>query len=144
MSTIWIVVADSSRARVFSAEKPDSSLIEVHTLAHPEARMHEGDLVSDKSGRGRSQGPASHDVGHESAARQEKKMHFAARLCETLESARVSGKINRLYVVAEPGFLGLIRKNCSGALHQLVESEIPKNLAAHSLDDIRSHLPARL
>jgi protein required for attachment to host cells len=71
-------------------------------------------------------------------------MHFAARLCETLESARVSGKINRLYVVADPGFLGMIRKNCSGALQQLVESEIPKNLAAHSLDDIRSHLPARL
>jgi protein required for attachment to host cells len=123
-----------------SAENPKSALEEIQTLAHPEARMHEGDMVSDRSGRGRT----THDVGHESAARDEENMQFAARVCETLESARNSGEFKRLYVIAEPKFLGMMRKNCSGALQKLVETEIPKNLAAHSMDDIRSHLPARL
>jgi protein required for attachment to host cells len=141
MSTIWVVVADSSRARFFSAEKPNGSLVELQTLAHPEARMHEGEMVSDRSGKGRGMG---HDVGHESAAKEEENMNFAARVTEALESARVSGKINRLYVVADPKFLGMIRKSCPAALQQLVEEEIAKNLATHSLDDIRSHLPARL
>jgi protein required for attachment to host cells len=141
MSTIWVIVADSSRARIFSAEKPDSMLKEVQTLAHPEARMHEGDMVSDRSGRGRGIG---HDMGHESAAKEEENIQFAARLCETLESARIKGQLIRAYIVAEPRFLGMIRKHCSGALQNLIEAEIPKNLAAHSLDDIRSQLPARL
>lgn len=141
MSTIWVVVADSSRARIFSAEKPDSTLEEIQTLAHPEARMHEGDLVSDRSGRGRGIG---HDMGHESAAREEENIQFAARLCESLEAARVKGQFIRLYIVAEPRFLGMIRKHCSSALQNMIESEIPKNLAAHRLDEIRSHLPARL
>jgi protein required for attachment to host cells len=141
MSTIWVVVADSSRARIFSAEKPDSILKEVQTLAHPEARMHEGDMVSDRSGRGRGIG---HDMGHESAAREEENIQFAARVCETLEAARTKGQFIRVYIVAEPRFLGMLRKNCSNALQNLVESEIAKNLAAHGLDDIRSHLPDRL
>ena len=34
MSNIWVVVADSSRARIFSAEKPASQLVEIETLAH--------------------------------------------------------------------------------------------------------------
>ncbi|MES9844878.1 MAG: host attachment protein, partial [Candidatus Sedimenticola sp. 6PFRAG5] len=51
MSAAWIVVADTSRARIFSADKPASSLVEIQTLAHPESRLHEGDLVSDKAGR---------------------------------------------------------------------------------------------
>jgi protein required for attachment to host cells len=140
MSIIWVVVADSSRARILSAETPKSTLEEIQTLAHPEARMHEGDMVSDRSGRGRT----NHDVGHESAAREEENFHFAARLCKTLESARNSGEFKRLYVVADPRFLGMIRKNCSSELQKMVESEIAKNLAAHSLEDIRSHLPARL
>jgi protein required for attachment to host cells len=103
--------------------------------------MHEGDMVSDRSGRGRSIG---HDMGHESAAKEEENIQFAARLCETLEAARSKGQFIRVYIVAEPKFLGMIRKHCTGALQNMIESEIAKNLAAHGLDDIRSHLPARL
>ncbi len=36
MSVAWVVVADSSQARIFSAEKSTSSLEEIHTLNHPE------------------------------------------------------------------------------------------------------------
>ena len=140
MSIIWVIVADSSRARILSAENPKSTLEEIQTLAHPEARMHEGDMVSDRSGRGR----ATHDVGHESAAREEENLQFAARVCKTLESARNSGQFKRLYVVADPKFLGMMRKHSSSELQKVVESEIAKNLASHSLDDIRSYLPARL
>lgn len=141
MSSIWVVVADSSRARFFTAEKPDSELVETETLAHPEARMHEGDLVSDRSGRGRGIG---HDMGHESAAKEEENIHFAARVCEKLEAARNSGDINRIYMVAEPKFLGLLRKHCSAPLQKLIEEEIAKNLATQGLDDIRRQLPKRL
>ena len=46
--TIWVLVADNSRARIFSAEKPASDLQEIRDLTHPEARLHEGDLVTDR------------------------------------------------------------------------------------------------
>ena len=51
MSNICVVVADSSRARVFTADKPAGPLNEIETLNNPEGRLHEGDLVSDRGGR---------------------------------------------------------------------------------------------
>ena len=50
MKPTWILVADSSRARIFSAETPSSALIEINTLAHPQGRLHEQNLSSDLPG----------------------------------------------------------------------------------------------
>lgn len=60
MKSAWIVVADASRARFFSAELPASPLCEIETLSNPEARLHEGDLISDRGGRDRDSGGSSH------------------------------------------------------------------------------------
>ena len=51
MSNICVVVADSGRARVFTADSPAGPLNEIETLNNPEGRLHEGDLVSDRGGR---------------------------------------------------------------------------------------------
>ena len=61
----WVVVADNSRARIFTAEKAASPLTEVRDLTYPEARLHEGDLVTDKSGRDRNPGTGAHGLGNE-------------------------------------------------------------------------------
>ncbi len=61
---IWVLVADNSRARFFTAEKPAGPLTETRDLANPEARLHEGDLVSDKTGRDRNPSTGTaHGVG---------------------------------------------------------------------------------
>lgn len=144
MSSAWVVVADTSRARIFSADKPASSLVEIQTLAHPEGRLHKGDLVSDRPGRDRSAGTRSHDVGHDMDAKTEEAARFASQVCETLESGRLKGEYKKLYVIAAPSFLGVLRKQRKSALQQLIAAEIPKNLAAHDINAIRESLPRYL
>lgn len=144
MSAIWVVVADSSRARIFSADKPASPLVEIETLAHPQARLHESDLVSDRPGRDRNPGSMSHDMGNESDAKNEESIRFAIQLNETLDSGRNRGKFAKLYVIAAPEFLGTLRKHRSSPLAKLVAAEVPKNLAAHKPVDIRKNLPHHL
>ncbi len=145
MNSIWIVVADTSRARIFTAEDGNNSIIEIQTLAHPQARLHEGDLVSDRAGRDRNPGPSGqHNMGHESEAKQEEAVKFAAQVCEELETGRVNGRFGKLYVIAAPGFLGVLRKHQSSSLQKLVAAEISKNLATHDLSQIRNSLPDRL
>ena len=46
-----IVVADTSHARIFTADSAHSSLNEIETMAHPERRMHKQNMVSDISGK---------------------------------------------------------------------------------------------
>jgi protein required for attachment to host cells len=129
MNKTWVVAADNSRARIFLSEKPVSALEEIQTLTHPEARLHEGDLISDTT----EGEPDEHK--HAYADR------FAAHVCATLEAGRKSGLFDKLYLVAAPTFLGQLRKHQSSALKQILAGEINKNLATQTPADIRRQLP---
>ena len=56
MNPMMIVVADSTRAHIFTTESAGSSLNEVETFANPEGRMHEQDMVSDLPEKGTGKG----------------------------------------------------------------------------------------
>ena len=144
MSQIWVAVADSSRARIFEAETPASSLKEIQTFAHPEARLHEGDLTTDRSGRDTNSSAGSHGFGTENQAKEEEAQRFASMVCSNLETACKQGNFKKLYIIAAPAFLGLMRKHRSNQVKNLLVDELPKNLATKDPETIRSHLPAYL
>ncbi|MCW8943245.1 MAG: host attachment protein [Sedimenticola sp.] len=144
MNAAWVVVADTSRARIFSAENAFSPLVEIHTLDHPEARLHPGDLVSDRAGRDRSPGSRSHDIGSLDETKRDEAVRFASEVCATLESGRALGHFNKLHVIAAPSFLGLLRKQQPQPLHKMVATEISKNLTTKDIPTIRKNLPSRL
>lgn len=137
----WILVADNSRARIFSAEKAASPLYEVSTLTSPEARLHEGDLVSDKAGQGLKPSISGHGLSGEHSHKHEIAERFAGQVCEELEAARNQGLFRKLYVVAAPAFLGLIRQHLTPALRQLIAGEVDKSLAGQDPAIIRKALP---
>ena len=142
---IWVLAADNSLARFFTAEKPASPLAETKDLANPEARLHEGDLVSDKTGRDRNPSTGTaHGVGADASHKQDGADRFALQVCEELDSARLAGAFHKLYILAAPAFLGLLRKHQSVGLKQCIAAEIDKNLALQDPAAIRKHLPEYL
>jgi protein required for attachment to host cells len=142
--TIWVLAADNSRARFFTADKALSPLQEMRDLVDPQARLHEGDLVTDRDGRDRRSGSTIHGVGSDNSAKDDGADRFAQQICSELDSARVGGAFKKLYIVAAPAFLGLLRKHQTAPLRALVAGEVDKNLAAHSSEAIRNHLPDHL
>jgi protein required for attachment to host cells len=140
MST-WILAADNSRARIFAAEKASGAIREIHTLTSPEGRLHEGDLTTDKGGRGHDPMAGAHGINGEEAHKQENADRFATLVCETLEAGRNKGEFQKLYVVAAPAFLGMLRKHQSHSLKQLIAGEIDKNLTIQPPEAIRKSLP---
>jgi protein required for attachment to host cells len=142
---IWVLAADNSRARLFTAEKPVSPLTETKDLTNPEARLHEGDLVSDKTGRDRNPSTGSaHGVGADASHKQDGADRFALFVCEELDAARLAGAFSKLYILAAPGFLGLLRKHQSDGLKQAIVAELDKNLTTQDPAAIRKHLPEYL
>lgn len=144
MSNIWVVVADASRARIFNAEKPVDSITEIETLSNPEGRLHEGDLVSDRGGRISNGEGARHGYGAGSSVKDEMANRFAATVCKRLEKGRNSRAFERLYVVAAPQFLGLLRKHQSNGVRDLISEEIANELTTQSPERIRAQLPQYL
>ncbi len=141
--TTWVLVADNSRARIFHSEKPAGALREIKDLTHPEARLHEGDLVTDKGGRDRG-AAGSHSVGNAQAHRQDGAEKFAADVCAELDKSRAGDEVHKLYIVAAPTFLGLLRKHQSSSLKQIIAGEVDKNLSTKKPATIRKHLPPYL
>lgn len=78
----WILVADNCRARIFVAEKAAGPITEIRTLASPEGRLHEGDLVSDKGGRDRNPSAGAHGFSVGAEHKQDNAERFAAQVCE--------------------------------------------------------------
>lgn len=144
MSSIWVVVADSGRARVFAADKAVGPLTELETLTNPEARLHEGDLVTDRGGRDANSSGSSHGLGERRSAKDNVANQFASELCKHLEKRRNGLAFSKLYLVCAPAFLGLIRKHLSSSLNGLIGDAIAKDLTTASSEQIRSQLPARL
>ena len=144
MSKKWVVVADQSKARIFTVEDPRGPLIQMDELEHPEARKREQELISDRPGRSfDSSGQGRHAMGTSVEPKKEEAIRFAKQVADYLQAAHHEGRFNRLVLVAGPPLLGLLRdklKSLSGANI----SEIDKNLGQYEAPEIRSHLPDRL
>jgi protein required for attachment to host cells len=144
-ATTWILVADSSAARVFGANEPTGKITELESFTHPEGRMLARELTSDLPGRAfDSAGQGRHIMESEVGPRQQEAIEFAKFLARRLDKARVLRELERLIVVAPPDFLGLMRKALSEETQRLVVFELDRNLVRQSPTDIRARLPERL
>ena len=141
----WILVADSAHARLFNAETAKSTLNEIESMIHPEARQHEQKLTSDLPGRQAGGATYSHhSVGGKTEPKEYEAVEFARDICRYLEAAYNAQKFSQLIVIAAPTFLGNLRKEMSSNVAKLVTLEIDKDIVKQDVDSIRSHLPTIL
>ena len=145
MSKPWIVVADQSKARIFTVDNPRGPLQEVEALEHPEGRERIQDLTTDLPGRAfDSSGVGGrHAMGTSVDPRQQEAIRFAKLIAEHVRSGCTQGRCDRLLLVAGPEFLGLLREHLD-TINGIDISEIGKNLGRYSSHEIRAHLPERL
>jgi protein required for attachment to host cells len=140
----WVLVADSSRARLLNLEK-NRSLTEVEAFVCPEERLREQDLTSDRGGRSfDSRGGGRHGMEPVTSQREQLAIEFAKQIAERLDGLRSSGAMDQLVLIAAPTFLGHLRAKLSGETEHLIALSIDKDLTQHKLPDIAGHIPAVL
>jgi protein required for attachment to host cells len=140
----WIVVADSSRARIFERPARGAALVEMEGWVRPESRSRSRDLVSDRPGRTfDSRGRARHAKQPEHNPHQVQQDDFALDLARRLDRARKSGRFSRLVVVAGPRFAGLLHRHLPAATAALIRREVHKNLVRRSEATIRAAVASR-
>ena len=145
MSHAWILVADSSRARIFEAKNAIGPLTEIEDLMNPESRMHEQNLTSDLPGRAYdSHGSNRHAMEEKTSAKDHEAENFAKLINRHLEKLRTKGMLKKLVVAAAPSFLGVLRKKLNANMTKLISTEIDKNLVQLDILDVRKHLPERI
>jgi protein required for attachment to host cells len=141
MKLTWILVADSTRARIFTADTPSSPLEEIEEFSHTEGRLHDREMTSDLPGKIKSVGGGGHAFEQPTDPKQHEADSFAHRVTQYLEDAHNVHRFEQLLIVASPAFLGLLRNNLPEQIKKLVCFELDKDFTMQSAADIRQHLP---
>lgn len=138
---IWVLVANGSNAKIYKVEK-NQNFIEIEVLSHIESRQKESDLVTTRPGRQfDSFGMGRHAYEQKTSPKDQEFEAFARQISHHLDQEREKGKFGKLYLAANPSFLGILRNHLSGHTVALIAGEIDKDLTQVKPQEIREHLP---
>jgi protein required for attachment to host cells len=140
MEATWILVADRSRARIFEEIRSPRALYEIADFVNPLGRASDRELTTDAEGRSLSTGlrTRSHSAGPGVGAATHEAERFSKEIADYLETARTDHRYDRLWVVAAPKFLAMLRKRMSREVRKLVADEIDKDLSRADIREIDS------
>jgi protein required for attachment to host cells len=138
--TLWVVVAESSRARIF--ETTDGvSLSEIADVVHPEGRLRERQLTSDRQGRTYdSSGRGRHSKQDPVSAHEQENIAFARAIARCLKAARQRNAFETVILIAPPHFLGLLRKSVDPVTLRRIRREVPKDIGRASATAVLRYL----
>lgn len=141
MRKVWIVVANSSSAKIYQAENTQK-MIEKKSLEHFESHLKDEDLLSDKEGRTTfafNYGP--HPYQEKTPQKVKERHAFAEQIADYLEEGHKSGEFEHLHLIANPTFLGFLRASLSTHVTKTIVTEIHKDLTHEKPEEIRKYLP---
>lgn len=142
MGDIWILVADSGAARIYSARHRKAEPVLVQSLEHDESRQRARDRGSDTPGRVHDRfGPARHSLDSAQQIKAEERHRFAREIADVLAEAQRQKKFQQLVVMAGPAFLGTLRDCFSKPVAQAILAEIPKDLVGQDAAAVQAHMP---
>lgn len=150
MSTTWIVSADAGRARIFAESDPQQALQEVEDMVSANARLRDSDINTD-GGSPTAAPQGIHNTGGATPGKlyepnQTPEQHdaerFAKDVCAFLLKGYQEHRFQKLALVAEPRFLGVLRAQLDNQLKQTVELELNKDYSHSNAHQLREQLQA--
>jgi len=150
MSTTWIVSADAGRARIFAETDAQKPFEEIDSMVSPNARVRDSDINTDRLGP-TSAGQSIHNTGgatpnkqYEPAQTPEQHdaQFFAKDISAFLLKAKQEQRFQKLTLVAEPKFLGVLRAELDDQLKPLINLELNKDYSHSNGNQLREQLQA--
>ncbi|BBD77380.1 host attachment protein [Hydrogenophilus thermoluteolus] len=127
MKKTWVVVANASTAKIYQALNAKGELALITTLSHPESRLRNQDLVTDKQKEHHNGGAATPHDGERISPKAVEAQRFAHEIAAYLKEGRVQQQFERLIVAAAPQFKGVLIAALDAATAKLVEKSIDKD-----------------
>lgn len=146
MDRIWFVVADEGRARVLERAQPGAALQELKELRDELAHVRGAELRRDAKGRlyGKGERFMGHTTEPETEPHRKAARKFARQIAHLLEQARNERRYDRVFIVAAPAFLGVLRQELPESVRKVLAGELDQdlvNLDAHQLEQRLHPLP---
>jgi len=135
------MIADRSGARLFERSGRGTGLKLVKDIPHPQGRLKNQDIDADKPGRSFDRfGYGRHAMSPEHEPTEHIAERFAKELAELLYDGGVKRQYAKLVLVAEPGFLGVLRAKLSPQIAGKVTASLDKDLTQVPERELPSYL----
>jgi protein required for attachment to host cells len=142
--TAWILVADSSRAKLFTTELPEQPWTMLKEFSHPEGREPSREIhPSSPPGRmlqNKAKGGRRSAMEPRTTPKEAEMQRFAQRLSDFLEAATAKRDFDGLVVVAPPHFLGVLHGALGAQTVKCLRATIDKDLSMLDTLDVRKRL----
>lgn len=141
--TTWILVADSSRAkifktikaRLFNSSSDGKDLTLVNEFNHSAAFKKDQELVSDKQGKF-----GTGTFVEKTEPKKHENDLFALQIAKALNYELNVHHFEDLILIAPPSFIGMLHKHLSREVKKLVSKEIEKDYIHSSDHELVEHL----
>jgi protein required for attachment to host cells len=140
-TSLWIVLADSSRARILTRRVTGAGFEVVSAFDAAEAHAESHDLRSDRPGRSQeSANSAHHAIEPRVDPHEASTIEFLGTVADYLNENALRDEVRGLLLFAPPQALGHLRKMLDNAVVKKIRLESPKDLTRISSADLSKHL----
>jgi protein required for attachment to host cells len=137
MTTTWVLVASRANARFFEHRGPNKGLAVVSEITHEKGRLKDSEINADRPGRAFDRlGAGRHAIEPNQSPHDRISEDFARDLARRALEGRNANRFDQLILVAEAGFLGMLRDCIDAATKKRVIGSVSKDLAAAGPEDI--------
>jgi protein required for attachment to host cells len=142
--TAWILVADSSRAKLFTTELPEQPWTLLEAIDHPQGREPSREISpSSPPGRmlqNKSLGGRRSAMEPRTTPKEAESQRFAQALSNRLEAATAKRSFDDLVLVAPPHFLGVLHGALGPQAAKCLRATVDKDLSTLDAADVRERL----
>ena len=140
MAKTWILVANASQAKIYLRNGIKQTLELVKELIHPESRMKNAELVTDRAGFMQGTGNGHGSKQPQTEPKQNEALHFAQELAQELNQGRCSQQFERIILIAPPAFMGLLGEKIDIQTAKLVSNKVGKDYTQSDEKELIAYL----
>jgi protein required for attachment to host cells len=123
----WIVNCNTSICRIYAYNKPDHMTL-LKEINHPENKLKNSDLVSDRPGHYQSGTVARGAYSPDTDPKQVKIIDFLKEVAKELDHGRNDQAYNNLIIIAAPQTSGLLTQQLNKHVNNLISNHIHKDM----------------
>ena len=138
---LWILVANASRARLFSADATGDDWNLIDEFFHEESRAHAGDLTEQRDNPNAGSLHKPQPEYEPQARKQIEFARFARELCHRLDRGVDNHAFEQLVIAAPPNFLGTLRNGLSTRVQSRVVLDLNSDFTNLPERELHGRIP---
>ena len=123
----WLVLANATHARIYDITHQNVKPNVVKEFEHPEGRLKNGELVSDKPGDFRKDQGGVGKFTKDHSPHEMEIIYFTEKIAHFLEEARNKNLVQELVICIDARMYGFLEEHLSSHVKAMIKKYIHKN-----------------